>query len=59
MIYTFCTNIFIKNTNLWFGQRRAGQLVIYNIQSSLDNLDLKGNDNKFNLCNFQVIETRL
>jgi len=26
MVYTFCTNIFIKNTNLWHGQRRAGRL---------------------------------
>jgi len=30
MVYTFCANIFIKNTNIWPGQRRAGQLVIYN-----------------------------
>jgi len=28
MAYTFCTNIFIKNTNIWPGQRRAGQLVL-------------------------------
>jgi len=27
MAYTFCTNIFIKNINIWPGQRRAGQLV--------------------------------
>jgi len=29
MVYTFCINILIKNTNLWPGQRRVGQLVFY------------------------------
>jgi len=29
MVYTFFTNIFIKNTNLWPEQRRAGHLVEY------------------------------
>lgn len=29
MAYTFCTNTFIKDTNLWPGQHRGGQLVIY------------------------------
>jgi len=28
MVHTFCTNIFIKNTNLCPGQRRARQLVV-------------------------------
>jgi len=31
MVHTFCTNIFNKNSKLWPGQRRAGQLVVYNI----------------------------
>jgi len=30
MVYIFCTGIFIKNTNLWPGQRRAGRLVYSN-----------------------------
>jgi len=29
-VYTFFTNTFIKNTNLWSGQRRMGWIV-YNI----------------------------
>jgi len=28
MAYQFCTNILIKNANLWPGQRRVGQLVL-------------------------------
>lgn len=27
MVYTFCTYIFIKITNLWPGQRRVGRLL--------------------------------
>jgi len=28
MAYQLCTDIFIKNTNLWPEQRRAGQLLL-------------------------------
>jgi len=31
MSNAYCTiNIFIKNTNVWFGQHRAEQQVLYN-----------------------------
>jgi len=28
MVNTFCTNLFIKTTNFWPGQRQAVQLVL-------------------------------
>jgi len=35
MAYTFFMNIFVKNTNIWPGQRQAGHLVIYKLENKL------------------------